>query len=222
MKNLKSKKEVMQMNSAKKFGQFTKERYNPKISKQTKKEHICVYPLDWITGRTVCLLSRTEEYIWYILRFDSQITDIREHFRLDSDEVKRIASEKNLSDFLKDDKDITVTFLVDFKDGESMAFLLYEDEFDMQQNCIKQEIIKSYWEKRNVHVSVVFKNQINKIYAENIRDVVRYYWRGYVFDDVSLTKYYIANRMLEINLRTKRIDFVTLAKNLNNSCEKNG
>ena len=53
---------------------------------------------DWITGRTVELLSQTEMRVWYLLRWDERVVDIREQFPLDLEITKKIADDSGITE----------------------------------------------------------------------------------------------------------------------------
>lgn len=51
----------------------------------------CEIVPDWITGRSVELLSQGEAIYWYILRFNPDIVDIREQYPMNPNETLALA-----------------------------------------------------------------------------------------------------------------------------------
>lgn len=74
--------------------------------------------------------------------------------------------------------------------------------------------IPEYWESLGVPYHLVFKEDLNIVYAENIRQAVQYYCAEDVFDRISMIKYLIAHKMLLIEtlMQTQRVDFKKLTE----------
>lgn len=178
----------------------------------------CANPVDWKTGRTVQLLSQGEKYFWYMMRWNDEVTDIREQFPLPVEETTKIADEYGIRHPRKGSEWIVMTsdFLVDFENGAQTVFSIKasKQEIEKKERTVEKLFIeKKYWESKNVPYQLVYKEDLNITYAENIRLAVQYYQLSSVHDKVSMIKYLIANKILVIDLQMqdKPIDFKELA-----------
>ncbi|MBP3851668.1 MAG: TnsA endonuclease N-terminal domain-containing protein, partial [Erysipelotrichaceae bacterium] len=81
----------------------------------------CSQPIDPITKRQVYLLSQGEQRLYYILRWNDHVTDIREQYPLDPNVTKTLAKKCGLPHPCKEGEIMTTDFLVDYDDGHQMA-----------------------------------------------------------------------------------------------------
>lgn len=61
-------------------------------------------------------------------------------------------------------------------------------------------IEKLYWQSRDVEYHLVYKEDLNIVYADNIRRVVEYYDSNRVHDDISRIKHLIATKQITVDL----------------------
>lgn len=168
----------------------------------------CSNPVDWITGRTVHLLSQAEANHWYILRFDQNVTDIREQFPLEKNSTTRIAERLGYSHPKhKDGTPITMTtdMLVTMKDGSFTAYCVKADEKykNNPRTMEKIKIEQTYWAERKVKFKIVTKVELNKTMANNIRFISMFYNLDKTanYDDISILKHLIARHMISVDLK---------------------
>lgn len=150
---------------------------------------------DWKTGRGVQCLSQGEAYWYYILRWDDENVDIREQYPLDSDDIEHVANSFCFKSPIRN-RDIVLTtdFLVTKKDGSFIAYSIKPNrnlsERTLQRLCIE----KQYWLNKGADFKILFKEDANEILVNNIREVMAYYDKSFVFDDFSYIKHKIAHK----------------------------
>lgn len=179
----------------------------------------CANPVDWKTGRTVQLLSQGEKYFWYLMRWNDHVTDIREQFPLPVEDTMQIAEQYGIQHPRKGSELAIMTsdFLVDFDDNTQGVFSIKASKKDvemLERTIEKLFIEKKYWESQGIPFHLVYKEDLNITYAENIRAAVQYYVLSDVHDSVSMAKYMVANKMLIMDkeMQTRQINFKELAE----------
>lgn len=169
---------------------------------------------DWKTGRTVHLLSKGEELLWYLLRWDDENLDIQEQFPLDLNETINIALDNGITHprFKRELSVMTTDFLVT-KQNEKIAYSLKTNQAEVSKNTRTLEklyIEKIYWVKHNVRYKLVFKEDLSQIFVTNIRRVVIFYNIDDVFDDVTFFMHLIANKKVRVDLKSEIVNFKEL------------
>ena len=72
----------------------------------------------------------------------------------------------------------------------------------------KLDIERCYWEKfRHVPYEIVFKEDMNVVFAENIRIVSKFYNASSVFDEMSMLKHMIATKRIQVDMESEPLDF---------------
>ena len=125
------------------------------------------------TGRIHHLLSHNEEFYFYLLDFNPDVTDIREQFPLDLDSTVRIAKQlgfrhpyyPGITSF---PAVMTTDFLITCTDGLKARTIKMKKELDKPRVVEKFLIEQAYWKERNVDWSIVTEDQINRTKAENL------------------------------------------------------
>ena len=177
--------------------------------------------VDWKHGRTTQLLSQGEEWYYYVLRWDDNVTDIREQYPLfEPEDTVRIA------DFfgLKHPKDrkttMTTDMLVDYADGHQEAISIKSSRKDVDYRLARTEderktairtaekllIEKKYWVEKGIKWRLLYKEDLNPLYVNNIRRSVVYYDLNKVHDDISMIRHLIATKQIIVDL-FKPIDY---------------
>ena len=156
---------------------------------------------DWKTGRGVHCLSQGEMLWYYILRWDDNNIDIREQFPLDMNETNKIAIENGFMLPGNGKHIMTTDVLVNRADGTKIAYSIKANKSlskrEIQLLCIE----KIYWLNHGVECQMKFKDEINKIYASNIRLIVEFYDATKVFDTISAIKHKIAIKEYVIDIK---------------------
>lgn len=178
----------------------------------------CANPVDWKTGRTVQLLSQGEKYFWYLMRWNDHVVDIREQFPLPVEETMKIAEMYGIQHPRKGSQSVIMTsdFLIDFDNNTQGVFSIKtsKDEIEKSERMTEKLFIeKKYWESKEIPFHLVYKEDLNITYAENIRAAVQYYALFDVHDSISMAKYMVANKMIVMDkgMQSKRINFKELA-----------
>ena len=123
------------------------------------------------TGRIHHLLSRNEQYYFYLLDFDPDVLDIREQFPLRLSETLEIASDLNISHPRHGNFPVPLTtdFLVTRHDGLHARTVKPSSELSNPRTIDKFSIEYAYWCDKGIDWKIVTEKQINKVRARNLR-----------------------------------------------------
>lgn len=167
--------------------------------------------VDWKHGRTVELLSEGEAYLYYLLRWHDDVTDIREQFPLKLEETNCIADLLQIERVNRGRDCMTTDMLVTFANGKEQAFSVKYSRKATEQNRTVEKLYieKMYWNRKNIPWHLVYKTDLPEIKIQNIRQCVKYYDVGNVHDDISLVKHLIARKMIIVDMN-QPINFTSL------------
>ena len=165
---------------------------------------------DWKTGRGVHCLSQGEALWYYILRWDDNNVDIREQYPLKNELIAKIAQENGFKPPVNRFHIMTTDFLVTEADGMLHAYSIKLDRNLSERTLQLLSIEKLYWLSQNCKFTLLFKSDVNKIFATNIRLVTEYYQPDRVFDKYSAIKHKIAIKECTVNMESERIDNTVL------------
>lgn len=148
----------------------------------------------WKTQRVHNFLSDSETRFFYLLDFDDEVIDIREHYplitdldkivpQLDEQLFKRLVNQKTGEPLI-----LTTTFLVTKKgkDGEINYYARsIKDYRQLENNQVIErfEIQRRYWEVKGIDYGIVTNKEIPKILAKNIE----YIHSSYFLDEYGIT-----------------------------------
>lgn len=123
------------------------------------------------TGRIHHLLSRNEEFYFYILDADPDVLDIREQFPLRLSETMEIARRLNVRHPWKGSFPFVMTtdFLVTRKDGLHARTVKCSDELDSPRVVEKFSIEHDYWSSKGIDWKIVTEKQISRDRALNFQ-----------------------------------------------------
>ena len=177
--------------------------------------------VDWKHGRTTQLLSQGEEWYYYVLRWDDNVTDIREQFPLfEPEDTVRIADAFGFRHPKDRNTTMTTDMLVDYADGHQEAVSIKDSRKDVDYKLAKTEfemnramrtaekilIEKKYWAEKGIIWKLLYKEDLDPQYVNNIRRIVVYYDENKVHDDISRVKHLIATKQITVDL-FKPIDY---------------
>lgn len=116
------------------------------------------------TGRIHHLLSRNEEYYFYILDADPEVLDIREQFPLRLSETMEISRRLNVRHPWKGDFPFVMTtdFLITKNDGLHARTVKCSDELNNPRVVEKFSIEHAYWSSRGIDWKIVTERQISR------------------------------------------------------------
>ena len=143
---------------------------------------------DPIEHRMVEVLSMTEYYQYWLLRWDDNTKYIREQYLLDTDYMNKIRVSRGLRT-VPQTICYTTDFLVDEMDGRRHAYFVKMSRRAFDRNSIqyrgklrkymrmmeRMSLEKEYWESQDVDFSIVTMDDINRKLAVNIAYVMEYY-----------------------------------------------
>lgn len=192
--------------------------YRPWIKVSEFPGHLGVHhnPVDWKNGRQMELLSDGELWQYLILRWDDSVVDIREQYPLDlsiTEELfkryKGFKHPRNRDGLVH----MTSDLLVDYIDGHQEVYSIkysredvISDETEAKNTAKKLWIERMYWEGRDVSWNLIFTKEINRSLAENIANIVYFWQPNTITDKVSLFKFLLAHKQIEIDIETHPID----------------
>lgn len=170
--------------------------------------------VDWKHGRTIELLSEGETWLYYILRWDDRNIDIREQFPLNLEETNAIAEAANLMKVNHGEDNMTTDMLVTKDDHTYKAYSVKvsRNELSQPRNIEKLWIEKTYWMSHKIPWVQVYKTDLSRTYADNIRLCVEYYSQSRVHDEISMLKHLIATKQIIVDMKQEPLNFTSLAK----------
>lgn len=123
------------------------------------------------TGRIHHLLSRNEEFYFYILDADPDVLDIREQFPLRLSETMEIARKLNIRHPWKNNFPFVMTtdFLITKSDGLHARTVKQSAELDNPRVIEKFSIEHTYWSSKGIDWKIVTERQINRDKALNLQ-----------------------------------------------------
>lgn len=191
---------------------FQIENYKPLLkAKHIKGLSVPCVIVDYKTKRSVELMSQAEKYVWYMLRFDDQVKEIYEQFRLDLDITLEIANKYKI----KHPKDNFTPMTTDFFVVKDFTFIAYSVKESRSVLLKKRNIEKlflemKYWEWVGVEFHIVFKEDLNMILVQNIMDICACYDKENVHTEYDLIRHKIAHKELQIDLAKESINYKKL------------
>ncbi len=167
---------------------------------------------DYKNSRMVELLSRGEMYFWYMLRFRDDVLEIREQFPLDLETTVALAHFYGIRHPKDTRTRMTSDFLVDYADGHQEVFSVKNsrESLNRSERCREKLFLEQkYWESQGVKFHIVFTEDIDILYANNIRVCSYFYHESSVYDHISLLKHMIINKEITVDLH-QRLDMAGL------------
>lgn len=170
--------------------------------------------IDWKHGRTIELLSQGEAWFYYMLRWRDDVIDIREQYPLDLSETNLIAEKAGLMKVDKGEDNMTTDLLVTLSDGSYMAYSIKDSRKIMEspRTVEKLWIEKMYWNAHGISWKQIYKTDLDRYYADNIRLCTEYYDASRVFDEVSKLKHLIATKQIKVDMECGMLDFSKLVR----------
>ena len=168
-------------------------------------------PIDWHHGRTMHLLSNGEYWMYLILRWEDDVIDIREQYPLPLEATMEIACKNHLRHPRVGGIPVHMTsdLLVDYLDGSQAVYSMKASKADFQKNADQVKnvwIEREYWRGQRVAYQLVYTDEMNVAYAENIGQAVYCWDPKTISDKVGLFKCLVAHKMIDIDLRSKLLD----------------
>ena len=159
---------------------------------------------DWKTGRGVHCLSQGEALWYYILRWDDENLNIQEQFPLDK--INIIFDKFGISKIKNPKFVMSTDFLVTKRDGSQIAYSVKNDRNLNERTLELLTVEKMYWVTQNIEYKLLFKDDVNKILANNIRLIVEFYNPESVVDKISRAKHLLATKKVTVDLSSRMLD----------------
>ena len=104
---------------------------------------------------------------------------------------------------------MTTDFYVAYQDGRYEAFSVKDSRkvLDDERMTELQFVEMQYWEQVGIPWHLVYKEDLNAVYVQNLEVVTTFYSLSDVHDICSYIKYMIAHKLLETDLKTKLVDY---------------
>lgn len=172
----------------------------------------CSNPIDWRTGRTVHLFSQGEAIAWHIMRWNDNVSDIREQYPLDSDITQALAHEYGIRPSNNGRTPMTSDFLVDLTNHGQVVVSVKASRDCMCDNRTVEKLFleQEYWRRKGILFTVTFKPDLNRTCAENIRRVVAFYDPRNIVDDILILKHLIARKEIIVDMERSPLDYLAL------------
>lgn len=131
----------------------------------------------WKTGRIHEMLSDIQTRYFYFLEWESRVIDIREHWPLlDINEVLINTPDMKIDKYSIITNDVpyvlTTTFLISIKDEKGERFIARNikasSELEKKNTIERLEIIRRYFEKRNIEFGIITEKEIPITKCKNI------------------------------------------------------
>lgn len=126
------------------------------------------------TGRIHHFLSDLETKVFYILDFDKNVVDIKEHYPLE--DVRDLLTDKHINWKKFNDKKtgkeyvITTTFLVTLSNNKEVAISCKnKSQLYKSSTQLKLEIERRYWNVKGINWCIVTNENISNIKLNNIK-----------------------------------------------------
>lgn len=199
-------------------GEGTGAEYKPWIKVQDFNDNhgLASITVDPYSKRGVHLLSTGEIMAGYILRYDTDVTDIREQFPLDIKVTQSICEKYGLAHPQRNSKTgyqnivMTSDFLVDFKDGSQKVYSIkYNNNYLLNESQKKNLFIeKSYWNGKGVDFIIITREQLEsmKTFIANIRQAFYISDPDQVHDIYSFIQYKITHHLLDVDMNSQILD----------------
>ena len=205
-------------------GQGIGKNYNPWICTQTFPSVGRVSRvLGWKTGRIHHLLSDLQTRYFYMLEWEDNVTDIREHFPLINPQ-DTIKEKEDLRFDLFTDKDsgtpyvISTNFLITIKDSNGsntyLARTVKKDlELEKKNTLERLEIERRYWEAKGIDWGIVTQKEISNTFARNIEwvhpSLYSYQERGFKQEEIVYMGSVLLERLIDNSfpIRKVAVDF---------------
>lgn len=206
-----------------KRGLGTGKNYNPWIHcREVRSKGTKSLLVDWKHGRQIHLLSRNETYMYFILRWNDDVVDIREQYPLNRTTTNKIADALGITHprlWNDPNECMTTDFLVTVNENgieKTKAISVknsYIDVFgDENKPKVKrrieiQSIEMNYWQLKGVDFKIKFGDRdINKVFARNIEVIVNYYDLKNVHSLHEFMLYLLAHKYIEVDLEKEPLN----------------
>ena len=171
---------------------------------------------DWKTGRIVTCLSQGEKMFYHILRWNDEVVDIQEQYPLDNKLVDAVVAKLSkedailLPDELQDNREpYTADFLVTMANGDKRAYQVKRNRMQINTLHDKRRIAieGTYWNCLHIPFKLIYAEDIDEAYYNNIARAVRYYDESNVFDNVSQFQHLVATKQVQIDMKSGLVDW---------------
>ncbi len=175
---------------------------------------------DWKHGRPIQCLSQGEARTYYLLRWRDDVIDIREQYPLNLSATRAIAYRTGLPHPHDQHTHMTTDMLVTYQNPNGTqyhkAYTIKPNQSSFNEYAYKNFLIEqAYWSLFGIHLEIIYSDNLNKIFAENIKHCVRYYNLQSVKTDVDYIKHLISKKKLILDMESQYLDFPTIVKNYN-------
>lgn len=175
---------------------------------------------DPISNRTVDVLSQCEKKWYMIFRFNSEVDEIYEQYRLDTSVIHKIQTEKG---YPLSTHSLTTDFLVKYKDKHFEAFSIkdsasfrnpasYKDPARFLAAQRRFDVERLYWEQNGIAFKELYGDEVNPILAKNISTLMHYYSSDLITTDdtESMLKYLMAHQYITFPMEKDYLNFKKL------------
>ena len=167
----------------------------------------------------VTCLSQGEMRFWHILRWNDDVLDIKEQYPLDDNLVDKIYitlfGENSVNPEIEATKQLTTDFFVTLRNGEKRAFQIKPNlnSINNPHDLKRLHVEKMYFKALGIPWKLIFTDDINLVYFDNIKRAVTYYDASKVHDQTSMYQHLVATKKIrDIDMQSKPLDWKKLAE----------
>lgn len=173
--------------------------------------------LDPIDKRKVELLSQGEADLFWILRFDDSVKEIKEQLILAPDVVNDICEDFG---FRRRSRILTTDILAEYINGKITAYSVKAKRTDVfgsggkikRSVLERQKIEQEYWKRHGADFRLVFREDINRKYSKNVENVMAFYDPQSVTSEEDMLKYLVAHKIIRVDMEHGAVPYAKLVK----------
>ena len=169
---------------------------------------------DPVAKRTVDTLSTGETMLFWLLRYDERVAEIREQFMLLPDLAAEAARQLGIR---TPARILTTDFLVLYDDGKLTAYSVkysrreLDPETKKGRRAIRRQALEQrYWKNLGVRFRIVFTEEMDRVRAANIQDCMAAYDSTWVTAVDQKYRWLIAHHIVEIDM-SKPVSYAGIA-----------
>lgn len=188
-----------------------------KTARESKSTGTACAVYDPVQKRTVNLLSAGERKVFWALRYMVS-GRILEQYPMDLAIVNNVCRDLGIKTY---SRVLSTDFVVEKDDGSCIAISVKQNESLFSEkdrhhirNINRQNLEEHYWARFNIPHHIVFSDDIDINYANNIKDVMQYWDTQWVRQPVEMLMHMIAHKAIQIRMDQGRLQFRKIAESI--------
>lgn len=181
---------------------------------------------DWKTREHKTFLSQGELKFYYILRWQDNVVDIKTQYPLDNQLVDKVIKKlseddtgktdvtelMNLADIdvIDDNREpYTTDMLAILKDGTCKAFQVKPTIQSINYPKIARRLLieQAYFRELKIPWQIIYADEINNDYYQNIRSAVQFYDPKECHNDISKFQCLVSHKLVDLDMESSLVDW---------------